>query len=154
MKKATIILSFALSAILLSCNNSATSDKEVHTETATHEKHEHEESSEAIELNNGEKWKVNEEMKPYVTKGSELVSTFIQNEDTDYKTLTEQLKSENNQLIKSCTMDGKSHDELHKWLHPHLELVEKLEKTHEAKDADAIVHQLDKSYQDYQNYFQ
>jgi hypothetical protein len=152
MKKTTIILSFALEAILLSCNNNTISEKEVQTETATHEKHE--ESSEAIELNNGEKWKVNEEMKPYVTKGSELVNTFIQNKETDYKKLANQIKSENNQLIRSCTMDGKSHDELHKWLHPHLELVDKLEKTNDAKEADELIHQLQKSYQDYQNYFQ
>lgn len=153
MKKTTIILSFALGTFF-SCNNNATSDKEVQTETVTHEKHEHEESSEAIELNNGEKWKVNEEMKPYVTKGSELVSTFIRNKETDYKNLANQIKSENNQLIKSCTMDGKSHDELHKWLHPHLELVDKLEKTNDAKEANEIVRQLEKSYKDYQNYFQ
>ncbi|MBS1760635.1 MAG: hypothetical protein JST23_10985 [Bacteroidetes bacterium] len=154
MRKTTIILSFALGAFFISCNNNATSDKKVQTEAATHEQHEHEESSEAIELNNGEKWKVNEEMKPYVTKGSELVNTFIQNKGTDYKNLAEQLKSENDQLIKSCTMGGKSHEELHKWLHPHLELVDKLKKTNDAKEADEIVHQLEKSYQGYQNYFQ
>lgn len=157
MKKTTIILCIAAGVFLYSCNSNSTSVTASQQDTvAQKEHHDNEivESSETIELNKGEKWKVNEEMKPYVIKGSELVNAFIQNKDTDYKKLARQLQEQNNQLIQSCTMDGKSHDELHKWLHPHLELVDKLEKTNDTKEAYEIVHQLVKSYQDYQNYFQ
>ena len=136
-----------------SCNNS--SDKSTtHKETGNQAILHHDESSEAIELNNGEKWVVNDEMKPFVGKGEELVNTYIQNRQSDYKTLAGQLKDQNSQLIKSCTMDGKSHEELHKWLHPHLKLVEKLEKLNEATEADELVNQLEKSYENYHNYFQ
>ena len=136
-----------------SCNNS--SDKSTtHKETGNQAILHHDESSEAIELNNGEKWVVNDEMKPFVGKGEELVNTYIQNRQSDYKTLAGQLKDQNSQLIKSCTMDGKSHDELHKWLHPHLKLVEKLEKLNDATEADELVNQLEKSYENYHNYFQ
>lgn len=110
-----------------SCNNS--SDKSTtHKETGNQAILHHDESSEAIELNNGEKWVVNDEMKPFVGKGEELVNTYIQNRQSDYKTLAGQLKDQNSQLIKSCTMDGKSHDELHKWLHPHLDIVKTLSR--------------------------
>ncbi len=138
--------------ILWGCNNSnekpATNKQE-----KTHATHHHKESSEAIELNNGEKWVVNEEMKPFVLKGAELVSIYVQENETDYKELAEELKEQNNQLIKSCTMDGKSHDELHKWLHPHLELVKKLENTPDEHTAKEIVLKLQQSNEMYHRYF-
>lgn len=150
MKK---VIVFGMSLMLLwSCNNS-TEKSTTHQETENHAEHRHDESSEAIELNNGEKWLVNEEMKPFVMKGEELVNSFIQNNHTDYKALAQQLKEQNNKLIKSCTMDGKSHDELHKWLHPHLEIVKALEDEADASKANEIVLQLQHSYQQYHQYF-
>ena len=150
MKK---VIVFGMSLMLLwSCNNS-TEKSTTHQETENHAEHRHDESSEAIELNNGEKWLVNEEMKPFVLKGEELANAYIQNNQTDYKALAQKLKDQNSQLIKSCTMDGKSHDELHKWLHPHLEIVKALEDEADASKANEIVSQLQYSYQHYHNYF-
>lgn len=60
---------------------------------------------------------MNDEMKPFVAKGEGLVTTYLQSSQTNYNKLAQKLKDQNNQLIKSCTMKGKSHDELHKWLH-------------------------------------
>ena len=150
MKKVFVL---GMSVLFLwSCNN--TSEKATaKQETEIQAEHQHDESSEAIELNNGEKWLVNEEMKPFVVKGEELVNSYIQNKQTDYKALAQQLIEQNNQLIKSCTMNGKSHDELHKWLHPHLEIVNALEEEKDAAKANEIVLQLQKSYQDYHQYF-
>lgn len=150
MKKTIVV---AMSVMLFwSCNT--TSEKnamqsEVQDETA----HQHNENSDIIELNNGDKWKVNEEMKPFVSKGEELVNTYIQTNGKDYKLLAEEIKSENSKLIKSCTMQGKSHDELHKWLLPHLEIVKTLEaETDPAKATHAITN-LQQSYQDYHKNF-
>lgn len=150
MKKVFVL---GMSVLLLwSCNN--TSEKTTEKlETENHAEHQHNESSETIELNNGDKWLVNEEMKPFVMKGEELVNSYIQNNQTDYKALAQQLKEQNGQLIKSCTMDGKSHDELHKWLHPHLEIVKSLEDEADASKANEIVSQLKHSYQQYHQYF-
>ncbi|MBX3257143.1 MAG: hypothetical protein KF862_23610 [Chitinophagaceae bacterium] len=150
MKK---VIVFGMSLMLLwSCNNS-TEKSTTHQETENHTEHQHDESSEAIELNNGEKWLVNEEMKPFVLKGEELVNSYIQNNQTDYKALAQQVKEQNNQLIKSCTMGGKSHDELHKWLHPHLEIVKALEEETDAAKANETVLHLQHSYQEYHKYF-
>lgn len=151
MKK-TIVLGMSV-LLFWGCNNAEnkiTSSEEVET----HTEHHYHESDEAIELNNGEKWLVNEEMKPYVMKGEELVDNYLEEGQSDYKTLAEQLKEQNNQLIKSCTMKGQSHDELHKWLHPHLETVKKLEQETDAGKANEIVLQLQHSYKEYHNYFQ
>ncbi|MCA4781280.1 hypothetical protein OBJ96_03700 [Empedobacter falsenii] len=150
MKKTIVV---AMSVMLFwSCNT--TSEKnamqsEVQDETA----HQHNENSDIIELNNGEKWKVNEEMKPFVSKGEELVNTYIQKNGTDYKLLAEEIKSENSKLIKSCTMKGKSHDELHKWLLPHLEIVKTLEAETDSAKATHAVTNLQQSYQDYHKNF-
>lgn len=93
-------------------------------------------------------------MKPFVVKGEELVNSYIQNNQTDYKALAQQIKDQNNQLIKSCTIDGKSHDELHKWLHPHLELVIVLEKVKDENEAKQIVEKLKQSNELYHQYFE
>ncbi len=150
MKKVFVL---GISVLFLwSCNNT-TEKSTTHQETENHAEHQQDESSESIELNNGEKWLVNEEMKPFVMKGEELVNAYIQDGKTDYKTLAEQLKDQNSQLIKSCTMDGKSHDELHKWLHPHLDIVKALENETDATKANGFVLQLQYSYQHYHQYF-
>ncbi len=150
MKK---VIVFGLGIMLLwSCNN-ATEKSTMHQETKSHTEQHHDENSEAIELNNGEKWLVNEEMKPFVLKGEELVNEYIQANKTDYKELAVQLKDKNSQLIKSCTMDGKSHDELHKWLHPHLELVKELENETDTTKANEIVSKIQHSYQVYHQFF-
>lgn len=107
-----------------------------------------------INLNNGEKWQVNAEMKPHIKKGNELLTGFMAAKNKDYKNLAENLKTQNNRLIKSCTMKGESHDELHKWLHPHIELIEKLSKAENNEEAEAIIFKLQKSFENYEHYFQ
>ena len=65
-----------------------------------------------------------------------------------------QLKEKNNGLIKSCTMNGESHDELHKWLYPHIELIESLSKAESTEAASEIVADLQASFSTYNQYFQ
>lgn len=148
MKKIWMIV--LCSTIMWSCSNTSP-QHDGNSETT--ETHEHHESSDVIELNNGEKWQVNEEMRPYVEKGEALVENYIHNNDTDFKSLAVQLKKQNELLINSCTMDGKSHEELHKWLHPHLELVKQLEDENDADKAANLVKKLKESYNTYHSYF-
>ncbi len=77
-----------------------------------------------------------------------------QYDNADYKELGEQLGGQNKRLIKSCTMKGKSHDELHKWLHPHMQLVEALEDAENEQNANKTIKQLKESFQTFHNYFQ
>ncbi len=86
---------------LWSCNNS--SEKQTaQQETNIHAEHHQDENANAIELNNNEKWIVNEEMKPFVSKGEKLINAYIQNNQTDYKALAQDLNKQNEQLVKSC----------------------------------------------------
>ncbi len=73
---------------LSSCNNTTEKSTEKQV-TENHAEDQHDKSSEAIELNNGEKWLVNEEMKPFVAKGEELVNSNIQNGKAYYKALAQ-----------------------------------------------------------------
>jgi hypothetical protein len=117
MKKNYLIAFAVISIITLkSCNNNY--NESINNEPL--EQVEHEESSESIELNNGEKWKVNEEMVPYIIEAEQILKDYIDSQSTNFLQLAEQLKDKNKGLIQSCTMKGKSHDELHKWLHPHI----------------------------------
>lgn len=156
MKK---LLTLAAAALLVwGCGNSsentaATENPESQAVEQTKESEESEENENVIELNQGEKWLVNEEMKPFIMKGEELVNNYIQQQQTDHNGLAQQLKDQNDQLIKSCTMEGKSHDELHKWLHPHLDLVKKLSKETDAVKAAETVTALQVSYSQYHQYF-
>jgi hypothetical protein len=128
-----------------SCKNNANQDQ-------TQEKTTN--SPATIELNNGAKWIVNEEMKPFLTESESILNTYIANGSTDFKTLAKELADKNSGLIKSCTMDGKSHDELHKWLHPHMALIESLQDAESDVAANKIISELKSSFETYNQHFQ
>lgn len=148
----TIKITSFLLAILFATGCNHSENHESHNGDAVHENHNDEaHADEQIELNNGEKWTVNEEMIPFVEQSVQLMEEY---DGTDYKQLADGLKDNNSKLIKSCTMDGKSHDELHKWLHPHLDLVKALGKAESQEEADKIVADLNQSFETYNTYFQ
>ncbi|MBW7867086.1 MAG: hypothetical protein H3C31_02040 [Brumimicrobium sp.] len=153
MKKQILIAGIA-SCLLIACNHTDAPQEEHHEVEAT-EHHEHEEHNiEAIQLIDGQKWTINEEMKPFIEEGEKLVNAYLQEKDEDYKSLANNVKEANNHLIKSCTMEGESHDELHKWLHPHLDLTKALGEAENIEDAQKIVNELEHSYQTFHEYFQ
>ena len=97
---------------------------------------------------------VNAEMKPFLTESESILNTYISNGSTDFKTLAKELTDKNSGLIKSCTMDGKSHDELHKWLHPHMALIESLQEAENDDAANKIISELKSSFEIYNQHFQ
>ena len=172
MKHIILTLGIFSIGLLTSCDNSAetteatdaienneqsTSESEEHPSgeehpSTDHHGHSHDDGEE-ISLDMGEKWMVNEEMKPFVKQGEEFVYEYSKSKDEDYLSLAENLSEQNKQLISSCTMDGVSHDELHKWLHPHLELTKELKGAQNIDEANHIVEELLASYEEYHKYF-
>lgn len=150
MKK-SILVALSIFA-LISCKNNS-EETVTTTETVTEHAETNADASDKIRLNNNEKWIVNEEMKPFVVNGQELIALYTKENKTDYKKLAADLKAENSKLIKSCTMDGVSHDELHKWLHPHLDLVNRLAEIDNPEKAKALIAEITASYQMYHQYF-
>ncbi len=105
-------------------------------------------------LNDGNKWKVNEEMTPHIQQGNEIMNTYLTEKKTDFQELAKALKTQNSSLIKSCTMKGASHDELHKWLYPHIGFIKSLSSTSDSKEAEKIIIQIKESFETYQKYFE
>lgn len=148
MKTLKIIASILLiSSFLMSCGNTSKNKPATDAESLA-------EQSETISLNEGEKWMVNDEMKPFIQAAKSALVQHLQSDNTDHRELAAQLKGENSRLIKSCTMQGESHDELHKWLLPHIELIDALSKATSTEEADDIIASLQSSFSTYNQYFQ
>ncbi|MBL7937551.1 MAG: hypothetical protein JNM51_17230, partial [Bacteroidia bacterium] len=131
MSNKIIILIPVISLFLFSCGNTSNEKSKEQTETAAHEEHHHDDEMKTIELNNGEKWKVDANMITHIRNMENDVISFAKVDQKDYKSLSEKLQSNIDLLTSNCTMKGKAHDELHKWLLPYIDLVKELS---EAKD--------------------
>ncbi len=161
MKKLILaaILSFA---IVISCEKKqeehaehATTEQTASENQANHddqEKSDEHEEGVKLELNNGEKWTMNAEMKPFISEMETQINAFKPETD-DYKTLGNSLNSTNENLIKSCTIKGTPHEVLHAWLMPHMEKIEKLNKASNKEDANKIVAELKESMVKYHEFF-
>ena len=130
MKNSNVkMLLFSTIAVLaLSCNSGSKETEkynETPIETTVKAEHHHDEH-EAIVLNNGEKWKVDDNMMEHIRNMEKDVTAFAGNSDKNYAQLVTNLKTNLDLLTSNCTMKGQAHDELHKWLVPYIELVDKL----------------------------
>jgi hypothetical protein len=106
-----------------------------------------------LELNGGEKWQIDSEMMTHIRDSEEILRNFIRGNKQNYQALSKQLTDANTNLIMSCSMTGKAHDLLHKWLNPHLKLVSELEKAETDESAEVIVSQLTQSFDLFNRYF-
>lgn len=139
----------AVSFFAMSCNQQTkTNDQKMHSEMEVNPS-----EPASISLNDGEKWSVNEEMKPFILEAEVILNQYTESNSSDYTTLAAQLKEKNAGLIKSCTMKGESHDELHKWLHPHMALIESLRNSDSEEEANTIIKSLQRSFETYHQYF-
>ena len=141
----SINLFFLICTVTVNGQEDRKSEKEHPTKQAT---------VEMPELNNGEKWQVNEEMKPHIKNAESAFHEFLSKPAPNYKELSEVLNEQNQNLIASCTMKGKSHDELHKWLYPHLQLVKGLSNAKSDNEANKILGDIRMSFITYHKYFE
>lgn len=145
---------FAISLFLFSCGNTSNEKTKEQTETAIHEEHHHDDESEAIELNNGEKWKVDANMITLIRNMENDINSFAKVEQKDYKALAEKLQSNIDLLTSNCTMKGKAHDELHKWLLPYIDLVKELSEVKDETEALKQFENIQTSFTTFNQYFQ
>jgi len=145
--KITIIIGLTLS--MFACSSAETENVERSQKEIVTDSHDL-----GIELNAGEKWKVNEQMMPFISSSEQGLIAFQKEATGDYKVLATELEENNKKLIASCTMKGESHDALHLWLLPHLEFVSELQKSRTAEDAGVIIEKLNRSFQTFGNYFE
>jgi len=145
MLKLKIVL-FAFGLVLFSCN---TKSKEEKTNEMNTVEHQHSEN-EAIQLNDGEKWKVDDNMMRHIRNMEKDVIKFDKENGANYSLLAQKLKANIELLTSNCTMKGKAHDELHKWLVPFIELVDAFSKDKSANQYTEMKH----SFLTFNQYFQ
>lgn len=151
MKTVTLAV---LCLVLFACNsNSDDTSTNKNTVPTTEEQHQHE-HSEAIELNNGEKWKVVDHMLLHIRNMEKDVAAFAKEDRTDYKKLAGKLEGNIELLTSNCTMEGRSHDELHKWLVPYMDLVTDLSNAKDEQEGKKHFHAIQESFVTFNTYFQ
>lgn len=150
-----LILTFAVGGLLLSsCGNSTIEKSNNQTEVAIHNEHHHDDESEAIELNKGEKWKVDANMLTHIRNMENDVVSFANVEQKDFKSLAEKLQTNIDLLTSNCTMKGKAHDELHKWLLPYIDLVKEFSEAKDETEASKQYENIQTSFTTFNQYFQ
>jgi len=162
MKNLIIIL--AATIMLWGCGDSNTKQQSPETPSpestekpeSPEKRIEHEEvaSFDRLTLNDGKKWKMTEEMMPIVIEAQDALFEFAYENYNEYNYLGERLNNYNYSLINNCNMKGPSHDALHHWLVPHMELTDALEKAENAKEADRIIEELQESFRTFHVYFE
>lgn len=153
MKNKTLSL-IVISLFLFSCGNTSKEKSKEETETVTHEEHQHNAEIQTIELNNGEKWNVDTNMITHIRNMENDIISFAKVEQKDYKSLSNKLQSNIDLLTSNCTMKGKAHDELHKWLLPYIDLVKELSEAKDETEASKHFENIQISFTTFNQYFQ
>ncbi len=166
MKKA-ILTTAIISALLIGCNE--TKHKEENTETVESSEgiHEHQMGEmgtgmhsmnnawvNEMKLDNGNKWQANLETTEGVDKMLGLVKSSDPKTVEDFHTLASKLNEDKNVVVKKCTMEGPSHDNLHVFLHPLIEKIEALGKVTTAEEGVEVTASIKENLEGYYNYFQ
>lgn len=163
MKHLIFIMSLIL---LLSCKDNSQKENSINTEAteqhseASHEQHPDNASIiysntwvSDMQLNDGDKWQANIETNEGVLKMQNALKTHPTATIDDYHKLAVQLNETKNDVVKKCTMTGKSHDNLHIWLLPLIEKIDALLKTEKIEEAADIKLSIEESINGYYNYF-
>lgn len=141
---ALAVLALALGPIACSTSNPPTAD-------GVHSEHTH---SASLELNAGKKWVVDKPMMGHLRKIETEVQNFENTPGGDHAVLAKDIQENLGQLVTKCTMEGKAHDELHKWLMPLLGASAEYAKTTEPSVQQAKLRQIKESLQVFHSYFE
>lgn len=145
MKNIVTILFTGLALVLSSCSDTGNeSENKVGTESNIYD----------IEIENNEKWVVVEEMMAHIQNmGNDIKSTAVA-ETHNFVDLEQKLSANIDLLTANCTMTGKAHDELHKWLLPFIDLVEELKDASTYDDKMTVYASLEESMVEFNAYFE
>lgn len=148
MMKYTYTLVLGTALLFASCSTETEQNVE---EPISEHQHEHDE---AIELDNGAKWVVVDEMMGHIENMEKDLEQFENQEEKDYSDLASKLGENIDLLTSSCTMTGKAHDELHKWLLPYIDLVGELSSAEDDTAAKAAYKEIQASFETFNTYFE
>lgn len=174
MKKTMLTIAM-VSAVLLGCNETKHQHRQSGTSETVEEMHHGHDASapmgdhkemghethaganvwmNEIQLNDGSKWEANPETNEGVDAMLEMVKTSNPKTVDDYHALATKLNEEKNFVVKKCTMEGPSHDNLHVFLHPLIEKIDALGKVSTVDEGAEITANIKENLAGYYNYFQ
>ena len=157
MKRTLLPLFFALTLVLTGCQDNAGKEAESvmddlieETDTSIKDVSLRDHSMDAddswlseIQLNEGTQWIANPETIAGVERMRKNIHTAGLNSTEAYHQLAEKLNEDKNYIVKECTMEGESHDNLHVWLHPLIEKIESLGKVANADEGQLLVDDIE-----------
>lgn len=146
-----LIILVIISGFISSCGNSNIKTIGVQTDTVSHAEHHHDE---VIVLNNGVKWKVDTAMMLHIRNMESDINTYATDKQKDYQALALKLQNNIDLLTSNCTMKGRAHDELHKWLLPYIDLVNEFSLAKNGTEAAKLFQKLQHSFGLFNKYFE
>ena len=160
MKK-TLFIASLLSIVLIGCKDNKNEADKTGEVTEMSRKGAHEVVAlnndiwvEQMQLNEGGKWKANIETTKGVNNMMEIIEGSKPGTADDYHLIASKLNDEKNILVKECTMEGASHDNLHIFLHPLIEKIGALGKVEKIEEGAELQHSIHENLKWYFNYFE
>lgn len=151
----TTINTFLMLAIIsfaISCGNPSESKHE-QSEAENTDIHQHDSES-VVSLDNGKRWKANMETTIGINNMISLMESFSDKENiVAYATLKVNLDNEVNTILDNCKMTGESHNQLHNYLVPLIEMLREVGSS----DIDTCKYgfmKLEKHLREYSTYFE
>jgi hypothetical protein len=145
-----------ITGLLMGCNNAAdtTHNDSVipsNKDSVVHAHAEHPGHA-SVKLDNGQKWSANAETTEGISKMKVLLESLpAESGVKDHRSLKVKLETEFNTILQKCTMKGEAHTQLHNYLLPMKEMMEKLDSdsVEERKEAANNLKQHIDAYHDH-----
>ena len=143
MRSINYIAAIGLASLIIGCSNNEEAQKKSDSERNTYN----------IELVNDEKWSVNKEMMVHIKNMESDIEVTSNESSPNYEDLGSKLDENIGLLTSNCTMTGKAHDELHKWLLPFIDLVKDLNATDSKEDQKQSFVAIQESMNEFNTHF-
>lgn len=108
----------------------------------------------ALELDDGKKWRVDQAMMVHFRQMEADLKGFQGVDPEAYRALGERLQASLDRLVSGCTMQGPAHDQLHQWLVPFMEKVQRFSRETDPEDSKRQLQQLRDSFRVFHAHFQ
>ncbi len=108
----------------------------------------------ALELNDGKKWVVAKPMMVHIQNIEKQVQNFESTPGGDDAVLAKEIQENLGRFVTNCTMEGKAHNELHKWLMPLLGLSAEYSKATDRRVQQEKRQQIEESLHVFHSYFE
>lgn len=109
----------------------------------------------SLELNNGRKWVIVPTMMVHLRALEQAVrDSEQQRPGPDHAALAAEIQEHLGRLVTNCTMEGKAHDELHKWLMPLLGISAEYAQAADPQVQEAKRQQIKESFVVFNAYFE